>query len=841
MSNPLTSKLPSSSSRARRQAHNNFLYAEPTGGFKKRRLGRACDLCRQKRIRCDSVKMPGYVCSSCISFNVECTHRGMTTKDTYAPVSMQSLVEEIINSSTPYPTPEDKDVVQKMVMDLAKYARNLEKRIYGLVQYLSKMNTHTLDVLPSDEDEDRVGRLADFLGTVSVSKPEKRFFGKSSMISLWKLTLEMERNRRLEETQESEDDDTTDVEAVATPEFLTIYPPAKSCMDSSSHYTFPEHSLILSLTDTYFKRMSVTFPFLHRPTFERKLAEGLYLHDQDFGALVLSVCACGASGSADPRLNNDNLEVIAGSEWHSQLKLRQFDCLKPISLYELQTVINSLLFTPFWLPNWMTLCNTIRLAQEVGIHRRDWYDRQEMSAADKELWKRAFWALVFYDVYLADYFGRTGNLAPEDYDLEPPCNCDDQYWPEESSNPDQAFNQPQGKPSLMAYWLISLDLAIIYRYGQRTIYAARRPQFIMGENPTWKQKVVSQLDAAMNRWVDKIPMHLRWNLSTGFGIQDGESPERRRMFDAQTAGVYTTFYFMQIQIHRPLVSKLDGKNSLSLESHAHLAVCVSAARSCIHLLHVYSQKYETPPFGHVFVQILRTSLILVLNISIAKANKLLSNDHKTDMDYLLKCVDILRRFQGRWQVTRRCIDTIQGLIDRCSTSDGSISRSGAADNGSSSSTAGSGPSNVMIPEHQNSYAEDRHSEGTIDSLFSFQNSSVSYWNTSHYPNTQGGTTNSNHPFSAQPSHFHLPQSDPQLPSSAYPSALYQGSGTNAFENPDAVDLALDWVHQAFTASGDGRAYPESEQAQIDQILNNQPMAFLDQSNPFAWLENWQKS
>jgi len=150
-----------------------------------------------------------------------------TTKDTYAPISMQSLVEEIINSPTPYPTPEDKDAVQKMVMDLAKYARNLEKRIYGLVQYLSRMNTHALDVLPSDEDEDRVGRLADFLGTVSVSKPEKRFFGKSSMISLWKLTLEMERNRRLEETQESEDDDATDVEAVATPEFLTIYPPVR--------------------------------------------------------------------------------------------------------------------------------------------------------------------------------------------------------------------------------------------------------------------------------------------------------------------------------------------------------------------------------------------------------------------------------------------------------------------------------------------------------------------------------------------------------------------------------------------------------------------------------------
>ncbi|KAJ3793395.1 hypothetical protein GGU11DRAFT_759982 [Lentinula aff. detonsa] len=58
----------------------------PAGGFKKRRLANACDICRSKKIRCkltvfkftiiltfsylqgDSAKMPGNICSNCRAF-----------------------------------------------------------------------------------------------------------------------------------------------------------------------------------------------------------------------------------------------------------------------------------------------------------------------------------------------------------------------------------------------------------------------------------------------------------------------------------------------------------------------------------------------------------------------------------------------------------------------------------------------------------------------------------------------------------------------------------------------------------------------------------------------------
>ncbi|KAJ7268782.1 hypothetical protein B0H12DRAFT_66950 [Mycena haematopus] len=41
--------------------------AIPVPGSKKRRLQGACDICRSKKIKCDSAKMPNNICSNCIA------------------------------------------------------------------------------------------------------------------------------------------------------------------------------------------------------------------------------------------------------------------------------------------------------------------------------------------------------------------------------------------------------------------------------------------------------------------------------------------------------------------------------------------------------------------------------------------------------------------------------------------------------------------------------------------------------------------------------------------------------------------------------------------------------
>ena len=65
-------------------------------------------------------------------------------------------------------------------------------------------------------------------------------------------------------------------------------------------------------------------PILHRPTFDKMLAQGKHLTDEDFGSVVLLVCAIGSRWSRDRRVLLDE-EVRADDgdegedeeEWHS--------------------------------------------------------------------------------------------------------------------------------------------------------------------------------------------------------------------------------------------------------------------------------------------------------------------------------------------------------------------------------------------------------------------------------------------------------------------------------------------------------------------------------------------
>lgn len=61
--------------------------------------------------------------------------------------------------------------------------------------------------------------------------------------------------------------------------------------DRQTNYNFPDRDLIASLLDLYFTTVHPTIPILHRPTFEKYVAEGLYFTDREFGGTLLSVLA----------------------------------------------------------------------------------------------------------------------------------------------------------------------------------------------------------------------------------------------------------------------------------------------------------------------------------------------------------------------------------------------------------------------------------------------------------------------------------------------------------------------------------------------------------------------
>jgi len=103
-------------------------------------------------------------------------------------------------------------------------------------------------------------------------------------------------------------------------------------------FEFPDKDLLDHLVTLYFERLNLYTPLLHRPTFERDLANDLHLHDTGFGQVVLMVCALASRCTNDPRvtLPNDKTGLSSGFKFFRQTRLLRNKLLDRASLYDVQ-------------------------------------------------------------------------------------------------------------------------------------------------------------------------------------------------------------------------------------------------------------------------------------------------------------------------------------------------------------------------------------------------------------------------------------------------------------------------------------------------------------------------
>lgn len=102
-------------------------------------------------------------------------------------------------------------------------------------------------------------------------------------------------------------------------------------------YVFPEEDLLHTLVQHYFDEAETLMPLLHRPTFERDLAQGLHLKEDGFARVVLLVCAVSSGFVDDPRvLLESESGHSSGWRWFSQVTLGGAPLLDLPSLYDVQ-------------------------------------------------------------------------------------------------------------------------------------------------------------------------------------------------------------------------------------------------------------------------------------------------------------------------------------------------------------------------------------------------------------------------------------------------------------------------------------------------------------------------
>ncbi|KAJ6590353.1 fungal-specific transcription factor domain-containing protein [Mycena sp. CBHHK59/15] len=401
-------------------------------------------------------------------------------------------------------------------------------------------------------------------------------------------------------------------------------------------YSFPDGDLMISLIILYLNNANVFIPLLHRPTFERSVAKQLHLRDDSFASVLLLVCAVGARYSEDPRvsLSAGQLHETAGWKWFNQVELCGHSIHQKPNLYDLQCYCLSAQFlvrTSSPRSCWNLVGFGVRLAQDMGAHRRK--IRMPAVTIEEELEKRACWILLLFDAFMSNALGRTTALNLNDVDISLPFECDDEYW--RASGPHVVFRQPPNKPSLLAFFNCLLNLNRIIIFTSRTLYSTNRHRVIVGFGEKWEGRIVSELDAALNRWFEAIPPHLVWDPQC-----------QNDIFFDQSAALYCLYHHTRILIYRPFIPAFRISDPTGFPS---LDICNNAARACLDIAEIQQRRRPNNPLVFCRSAIFTAGIVLTLNLWGENGpGGLQDMDPERDLSDVRRCIEILKSAQGQW-------------------------------------------------------------------------------------------------------------------------------------------------------------------------------------------------
>ncbi|KAJ7239784.1 hypothetical protein B0H12DRAFT_1135698 [Mycena haematopus] len=604
---------------------------------KRRRLQGSCDSCRKRKG--NSAEMPGNRCTNCITSYTECTHsRGRpeggevsASPSTEAPTA-QDRVATILSTTTVYVPSHDPNISHRILVEVAQYARSLEERLAAvqLAPITTSPNQSSNDDLPSPRtSEDRTSATTEEYPQIrnlsrSLAVPGStmaagdRFYGLSSNVEFTKAAMRHMRGN------------SSYVIGLQRPEFWTLQPWQMLTIETPRQI-FPPDDLLESLTKIYFEQINPILNILHFRSFQQSVLDGLHLRDREFGAVVLAVCALASRHSDDPRVFIDEAnEHSCGWKWFQQVRPLRGAFSWGTSLYCLQFICES----------WILAGLGVRLAQCAGSHHRGRYQKMEPLTA--ELYRRVFWILVVADMIMSSFNGRPSITTPNDFDVELPLGCDEEYW----GTPNAA--QQEGKPSTGAYMPVYLRLMLIFGRIQRAVYPLNGQMCIHEE--------IVELDSELNQWLDTIPEHLKW-----------DPHQQNQIFLDQSAALYSTYYHAQILIHRPFIPAPGKEESLSNMTHfPSLAICANAARSCGHVLDVQARRGRgLLHYPSLMTSLFDSAVVLLINVwAVVGGRKSRTPDdfNRATAD-AQNCMRVLRLYEKRWRAAGRDWDIISAMLN----------------------------------------------------------------------------------------------------------------------------------------------------------------------------------
>lgn len=425
--------------------------------------------------------------------------------------------------------------------------------------------------------------------------------------------------------------------------------------DVSSAWPAPD--LAEKLLNAYFGRMNRDFPLVNEAQFRHEYKNLPELRkDPDWCALAFSIFMVASLYVVDDRVRAFPEDKHSrGTHWWQAAKTlmyRNVRVRKP--LYLIQCFLLSTLFQ-FGLPisasaAWLHLGGAIRVLLELGAHRKHSAKKLGLSRIEQETYKRVFWSAYSLDRETASALGRPIMLQDEDIDVELPIDIDDEILfntPEDQPLP----KQPADKPALIHGFLCSLRLDEIVGRTLKTVYALHKTKVRFGINSKeWDERLVTEIDSALNNWLDTVPQHLRY---------DPHEPNDEWLM--QSSLLYSKYYNSQILVHRPFIPAKKGANENSILNFPSLAICTNAARSISHLIQNLKDRdlHNGVGIPVAFRSVSASSILLMVVWGAKRNGGRVSSSASTD---LRRSIDVLRSMEENWQFCGKAVDILESIM-----------------------------------------------------------------------------------------------------------------------------------------------------------------------------------
>lgn len=497
--------------------------------IKRRRVTRACDHCRLKKVKCDG-KQP---CIHCTVYSHNCTYDrpNIRNKKTMAPLPSTPQSAALLQLIALNRMPSISTINENLV---------LSQNILNLL--FPKLHFNFLDDSPQEFNYKRLQKIVSYLQTrnsshVNINEISEMYLDGDTPLA--------SPSTRLEHSLGSE---TSGDEALGA-EFKLILPSKQEA---------------LQLIYTTWNKACVLFRFYHRPSLLEEV-DLLYSLDpshytgrqQKFLPFMYSLLACGSLFLKNSNSTDKSNSTLEDDGFNYFLEARRLiDVTNVADLPSIQTIVMMILYLQCSAR--LSTCYSyigiaLRSALKEGLHRNlsIFQTKRKLDPIEEDTRKRLFFTIYKMDIYINSLLGLPRSMSEDEFDQEFPIELDDELI----TRDEFLVDKQNGRLSSSACANHHTKLTMILLKIVKELYPIKVKAKLVDGVPTMNiHDKVTELEFELKTWCDNLPSEL-YPTDPNDSKGNDDIPEKFKL-----ANYYLHFSFLncKISLYRPFIHYISN-------------------------------------------------------------------------------------------------------------------------------------------------------------------------------------------------------------------------------------------------------------------------------------------